>query len=35
LVAATVSLDEIGAVLGGKRPSHAGRGPKIQVDPRP
>ena len=35
LVAATVSLDEIGAVLGGASPSHAGRGPKIQVDPRP
>ena len=34
LVAATVSLDEIGAVLGGKTPSDAGRGPKIQVDPR-
>ncbi len=34
LVAATVSLDEIGAVLGGKFPSDAGGGPKIQVDPR-
>jgi threonine dehydrogenase-like Zn-dependent dehydrogenase len=34
LVAATVSLDEIGAVLGGASPSHGGRGPKIQVDPR-
>jgi threonine dehydrogenase-like Zn-dependent dehydrogenase len=34
LVAATVSLDEIGSVLGGRPPSHAGRGPKIQVDPR-
>ena len=34
LVAATVSLDDIGAVLGGSPPSHGGRGPKIQVDPR-
>ena len=34
LVAATVSLDEIGAVLGGTSPRHAGHGPKIQVDPR-
>ena len=34
LVAATVSLDEIGAVLGGWSPPAAGPGPKIQVDPR-
>ena len=34
LVAATVSLDEIGAVLGGWSPPYAGPGPKIQVDPR-
>jgi threonine dehydrogenase-like Zn-dependent dehydrogenase len=34
LVAATVSLDEIGAVLGGVRPANAGPGPKIHVDPR-
>jgi threonine dehydrogenase-like Zn-dependent dehydrogenase len=34
LVAATVSLDEIGAVLAGTAPPHAGDGPKIHVDPR-
>jgi threonine dehydrogenase-like Zn-dependent dehydrogenase len=34
LVAATVGLDEVGAVLAGDRPSGAGRGPKIHVDPR-
>ncbi len=34
LVAATVGLDEVGAVLAGERPPGAGRGPKIHVDPR-
>lgn len=34
LVAATVGLNEIGAVLGGARPADAGSGPKIHVDPR-
>lgn len=34
LVAATVGLDEVGAVLGGRRPAGAGGGPKVQVDPR-
>ncbi|MER6423914.1 alcohol dehydrogenase catalytic domain-containing protein [Streptomyces sp. NPDC001137] len=34
LVAATVGLDEAGAVLAGERPSGAGPGPKIHVDPR-
>jgi threonine dehydrogenase-like Zn-dependent dehydrogenase len=34
LVAATVGLDEVGAVLGGWRPGGAGAGPKIHVDPR-
>ncbi|MFG2275210.1 zinc-binding dehydrogenase [Streptomyces chartreusis] len=34
LVAATVSLDEVGAVLAGGRPVGAGPGPKIHVDPR-
>jgi threonine dehydrogenase-like Zn-dependent dehydrogenase len=34
LVAATVGLDEVGAVLGGWRPDSSGAGPKIQVDPR-
>ena len=34
LVAATVALEEVGAVLGGRRPAGAGPGPKIQVDPR-
>jgi threonine dehydrogenase-like Zn-dependent dehydrogenase len=33
LVAATVGLDEVGAVLAGKRPEGAGPGPKIHVDP--
>jgi threonine dehydrogenase-like Zn-dependent dehydrogenase len=33
LVAATVGLDEVGAVLAGKRPKGAGPGPKIHVDP--
>ncbi|AZQ32397.1 alcohol dehydrogenase [Streptomyces cyaneochromogenes] len=35
LVAATVGLDEVGAVLAGERPEGAGPGPKIHVDPRP
>jgi threonine dehydrogenase-like Zn-dependent dehydrogenase len=34
LVAATVGLDEVAAVLGGARPRDAGPGPKIHVDPR-
>jgi D-arabinose 1-dehydrogenase-like Zn-dependent alcohol dehydrogenase len=34
LVAATVSLDEVGPVLAGGRPEGAGPGPKIHVDPR-
>ncbi|MFJ8539010.1 zinc-binding dehydrogenase [Streptomyces sp. NPDC093591] len=34
LVAATVGLDEVGAVLAGERPRGAGPGPKIHVDPR-
>ncbi|MFF4910206.1 zinc-binding dehydrogenase [Streptomyces sp. NPDC001260] len=34
LVAATVGLTEVGAVLAGERPAGAGAGPKIQVDPR-
>lgn len=34
LVAATVGLDGVGAVLAGERPSGAGGGPKIHVDPR-
>ncbi|WP_369174835.1 zinc-binding dehydrogenase [Streptomyces sp. R28] len=34
LVAATVSLDEVGAVLAGERPKGAGPGPKIHVNPR-
>lgn len=34
LVAATVGLDDVGDVLGGIRPAHAGDGPKIHVDPR-
>jgi threonine dehydrogenase-like Zn-dependent dehydrogenase len=34
LVAATVGLDEVGAVLGGWRPDGAGAGPKVHVDPR-
>jgi threonine dehydrogenase-like Zn-dependent dehydrogenase len=33
LVAATVGLDEVGAVLAGARPAGAGPGPKIHVDP--
>ncbi|MEU4240005.1 alcohol dehydrogenase catalytic domain-containing protein [Actinoplanes sp. NPDC026619] len=34
LVGATVALDQVADVLAGKRPAHAGPGPKIQVDPR-
>jgi threonine dehydrogenase-like Zn-dependent dehydrogenase len=34
LVAATVGLGEVGAVLAGARPKGARDGPKIQVDPR-
>jgi threonine dehydrogenase-like Zn-dependent dehydrogenase len=34
LVAATVPLEEVGAVLAGKRPAMAGPGPKVHVDPR-
>ncbi|HEY3977869.1 MAG TPA: alcohol dehydrogenase catalytic domain-containing protein [Streptosporangiaceae bacterium] len=34
LVAATVSLDRVGAVLAGWRPAAAGAGPKVHVDPR-
>ncbi len=34
LVAATVSLDDIGQVLAGTRVADAGPGPKIHVDPR-
>ncbi|MFM9613792.1 alcohol dehydrogenase [Streptomyces sp. V2] len=33
LVAATVGLDQVGAVLGGKRPVESGPGPKMLVDP--
>ena len=34
LVAATVGLDQVGAVLAGERPAGAGAGPKVHVDPR-
>jgi 2-desacetyl-2-hydroxyethyl bacteriochlorophyllide A dehydrogenase len=34
LVAATVGLSQVGAVLAGRRPPDAGPGPKIHVDPR-
>lgn len=34
LVAATVGLEQVGAVLAGGRPPGAGPGPKIHVDPR-
>ncbi|MHB1491849.1 MAG: zinc-dependent alcohol dehydrogenase, partial [Cellulomonas sp.] len=34
VVAATVGLDRAGDVLGGWRPSDAGPGPKIHIDPR-
>jgi threonine dehydrogenase-like Zn-dependent dehydrogenase len=33
LVGATIGLEEVGEVLSGKRPAHAGPGPKIHVDP--
>ena len=33
LVAATVGLDDVGAILDGNRPPDAGPGPKIHVDP--
>jgi threonine dehydrogenase-like Zn-dependent dehydrogenase len=33
LVAATVGLEQVGAVLAGERPEAAGPGPKIHVDP--
>jgi len=33
LVAATVGLDDVAAVLGGWRPPGAGPGPKVHVDP--
>jgi threonine dehydrogenase-like Zn-dependent dehydrogenase len=33
LVAATVGLEQVGAVLAGERPEAAGAGPKIHVDP--
>jgi threonine dehydrogenase-like Zn-dependent dehydrogenase len=34
LVAATIGLDEVGAVLDGHRPDGAGPGPKIHIDPQ-
>ncbi|MFD3523231.1 zinc-binding dehydrogenase [Streptomyces sp. NPDC058653] len=34
LIAATVALESLASVLAGTRPDGAGRGPKIQVDPR-
>jgi threonine dehydrogenase-like Zn-dependent dehydrogenase len=34
LVAATVGLSDVGAVLAGRRPPGAGPGPKIHVDPQ-
>ena len=34
LVAATVGLEQVGAVLAGQRPAGAGPGPKIHVDPQ-
>jgi threonine dehydrogenase-like Zn-dependent dehydrogenase len=34
LLAATVGLDQVAAVLAGGRPEGAGPGPKIHVDPR-
>ncbi|MFD7660536.1 zinc-binding dehydrogenase [Actinosynnema sp. NPDC059797] len=33
LVAASVGLDQVGAVLAGRRPAGAGPGPKVHVDP--
>jgi threonine dehydrogenase-like Zn-dependent dehydrogenase len=35
LVAATVTLDDVGEVLAGQRPPGSGPGPKFHVDPRP
>jgi threonine dehydrogenase-like Zn-dependent dehydrogenase len=34
LVAATIGLDEVPALLAGNRPAGAGQGPKIHIDPR-
>lgn len=34
LIAATISLQEVSAVLEGERPAGAGPGPKIHIDPR-
>jgi threonine dehydrogenase-like Zn-dependent dehydrogenase len=34
LVAATVGLHQVGSVLAGERPTNAGPGPKIHVNPR-
>lgn len=34
LVAATVGLEQVAAVLAGERPAGAGAGPKVHVDPR-
>jgi threonine dehydrogenase-like Zn-dependent dehydrogenase len=34
LVAATIGLDEVSTVLGGGRPTGAGPGPKVHIDPR-
>jgi threonine dehydrogenase-like Zn-dependent dehydrogenase len=34
LIAATVGLDQVSAVLAGQRPPEAGAGPKIHIDPR-
>lgn len=34
LVAATVGLDGVGAILAGERPDGAGGGPKMHIDPR-
>jgi len=34
LVAATVGLNDVEAILAGERPAGAGLGPKIQIDPR-
>jgi threonine dehydrogenase-like Zn-dependent dehydrogenase len=34
LVAATVGLDQVGEILGGRRSGDAGPGPKVHVDPR-
>jgi threonine dehydrogenase-like Zn-dependent dehydrogenase len=34
LVAATIGLDDVPALLAGNRPAGAGHGPKVHVDPR-